>query len=49
MHSLSSLNWNFKELKSYKKLQEKISNPYKLAGTPFTTTLTELMSVIKKD
>ena len=42
-HSLYSLDWRFKDLK------EKIRNPYKFAGTPFTTSLTKLMSVIKKD
>jgi len=48
-HSLYNLDWRFKDLEAYQDLKEKIRNPYKLAGTPFTTSLTKLMSVIKKD
>lgn len=43
------VKWNFKDIKEYKVLKEKIKNQYTLAGTPFTTTLTKLMDVINKD
>jgi len=39
----------FKNLKGYKDLKARISNFYELAGTPFTTTLTELMNEITQD
>jgi predicted component of viral defense system (DUF524 family) len=43
-----SVKWNFKDLNDYKKIV-KGKNLRSAAGLPFTTTLTKLMSVIKKD
>jgi predicted component of viral defense system (DUF524 family) len=37
--------FSFKKLLGYQELSKKIKNPRKLAGAPFTTTLTELMQV----
>ena len=42
-----NVQWNFKDLDDYKKTIEG-KNIRSAAGLPFTTTLTELMSVIKK-
>ncbi len=35
--------WDFKQLIQYQKLKDKIRDPYKLAGIPFTASITELM------
>lgn len=45
---LGNLEFNFKELKAYKDIQEKEPNKYKAAGVPFVVTLTELMKVKHK-
>ncbi|HRQ30491.1 MAG TPA: DUF2357 domain-containing protein [Saprospiraceae bacterium] len=42
---LGQSGWNFKELEPYQKLVNLEKNPYKLAGIPFTVSLTELMKV----
>ncbi len=43
-----NIKWDFKDLDDYKSTIER-KNIRSAAGLPFTTTLTELMSVIKKD
>ncbi|WP_243347233.1 DUF2357 domain-containing protein [Parabacteroides sp. FAFU027] len=42
---LGAFEWKFKELDEYKNLERKQKNPRKLAGIPFTVSLTQLMQV----
>lgn len=44
-NELGFFNWDFKNLDAYKFLEKKETNLYKLAGIPFTVSLTELMYV----
>ena len=48
IREFENVKWNFKDLQEYKEVV-KGKNIRTAAGLPFTTTLTKLMSVIKKD
>ncbi len=48
INKFENVQWNFKDLEDYKNTVEG-KNLRTAAGLPFTTTLTKLMSVIKKD
>jgi len=45
---LGTTGWDFRKLEKYKQLENDEKNPHKLAGIPFTVTLTELMNTIIK-
>ncbi|AYM99375.1 hypothetical protein [Chryseobacterium sp. 3008163] len=38
-----NVSWDFKELETYKKILEDVTNKYSRAGLPFTVSLTDLM------
>lgn len=48
IEEFDNVQWNFKDLEDYKNTVEG-KNIRTAAGLPFTTTLTKLMTVIKKD
>lgn len=47
-NELGESGWDYKNLGRYKQLEEVEKNPYKLAGIPFSVTLTELMKTKTK-
>jgi hypothetical protein len=44
LDQFKGITFNCTKTKEYKELSKKYKNPTRLAGMPFTTTLTELMN-----